>query len=53
MKIVIVPRSTRRSPRRTTIPEWEKDIRETFAKRWVAKAQGGWYYKAGGAWKQK
>ena len=33
--------------------EWEKDIRETFAKRWVAKAQGGWYYKAGGAWKQK
>ena len=34
-------------------PEWEKDIRETFAKRWIAKAQGGWYYKAGGAWKQK
>jgi uncharacterized protein len=34
-------------------PEWEKDIRETFAKRWISKAQGGWYYKAGGAWKQK
>ena len=34
-------------------PEWEKDIRETFAKRWIAKAQGGWYYKDGGAWKQK
>jgi uncharacterized protein YdbL (DUF1318 family) len=34
-------------------PEWEKDIRETFAKRWIAKAQSGWYYKDGGAWKQK
>jgi uncharacterized protein len=34
-------------------PEWEKDIRETFAKRWIAKAQAGWYYKDGGTWKQK
>ena len=34
-------------------PEWETDIRQTFAKRWIAKAQGGWYYKDGGSWKQK
>jgi uncharacterized protein YdbL (DUF1318 family) len=35
-------------------PEWEGDIRKTFAERWVAKAQGGWYYQdSGGGWKQK
>ena len=34
-------------------PEWEADIRATFAKRWIAKAQSGWYYKEGGGWKQK
>jgi uncharacterized protein len=34
-------------------PEWESDIRSTFAKRWIAKAQAGWYYQDGGAWKQK
>ena len=35
-------------------PEWEKDIQATFAQRWVARAQGGWWYQdAGGAWKQK
>ena len=36
-------------------PEWEADIRKSFAKRWVATgAQPGWYYQDdGGAWKQK
>ncbi|MGH8168288.1 MAG: DUF1318 domain-containing protein, partial [Woeseiaceae bacterium] len=34
-------------------PEWEGDIRATFAERWVAKADGGWWYKEGGSWKQK
>ncbi len=34
-------------------PEWEADIRDTFAKRWIAKAQSGWYYKASGGWKRK
>jgi uncharacterized protein YdbL (DUF1318 family) len=36
-------------------PEWESDIRKSFAKRWVATgAQPGWYYQDdGGAWKQK
>jgi hypothetical protein len=34
-------------------PEWVDDIRRIFASRWVVKAQSGWYYKEGGAWKQK
>jgi uncharacterized protein YdbL (DUF1318 family) len=35
-------------------PEWEADIRKTFAERWVGKAASGWYYQdSGGAWKQK
>ncbi|GAB4178384.1 MAG: YdbL family protein [Wenzhouxiangellaceae bacterium] len=35
-------------------PEWEDQIRETFARRWIANARPGWYYQdADGAWKQK
>lgn len=34
-------------------PEWEDSIRRTFAERWIAKANSGWYYRQGGAWKQK
>ncbi|HUG04045.1 MAG TPA: YdbL family protein [Steroidobacteraceae bacterium] len=35
-------------------PEWEADIRSTFAERWIANARAGWYYKKGsGAWTQK
>lgn len=34
-------------------PEWEADIRQTFARRWVARARPGWYYQDGGTWKQK
>jgi uncharacterized protein YdbL (DUF1318 family) len=35
-------------------PEWEADIRGTFADRWVANARAGWYYKtSAGGWKQK
>jgi hypothetical protein len=34
-------------------PEWERSIRQTFAERWVAKADAGWWYKEGGTWKQK
>ena len=35
-------------------PEWEADIRGTFAERWIANARAGWYYKTGaGDWKQK
>jgi uncharacterized protein len=35
-------------------PEWETDIRSTFAERWASKASTGWYYQdKSGAWKQK
>ena len=36
-------------------PEWESDIRRTFARRWVERgAQSGWYYQdASGKWLQK
>lgn len=35
-------------------PEWETDIRSTFAERWVSKASAGWWHQdASGAWKQK
>ena len=34
--------------------EWESQIRETFARQWIASAHKGWWYQdAGGAWKQK
>jgi len=34
-------------------PEWEAEIRETFARRWVANARSGWWYRSGGGWRQK
>lgn len=35
-------------------PEWEDEIRSTFARRWVANAKPGWYYQSdSGAWQQK
>ena len=35
-------------------PEWEAQIRDTFAKQWIASAHKGWWYQStGGAWKQK
>lgn len=35
-------------------PEWESEVRNTFAQRWVQKAQGGWWYQdAGGGWAKK
>lgn len=36
-------------------PEWEADIKKSFANRWVATgAKSGWYYQgADGSWKQK
>ena len=35
-------------------PEWEADIRSTFAERWIANARAGWYYKSkAGAWSKK
>jgi uncharacterized protein YdbL (DUF1318 family) len=35
-------------------PDWEVDIRTTFAERWASKASAGWYYQdSNSAWKQK
>lgn len=34
-------------------PEWEAEIRSTFAQRWIQRAQAGWWVQSGGAWKQK
>ena len=35
-------------------PEWEGDIRKTFAQRWVQNAPAGWYVQdAGGGWRKK
>ncbi len=35
-------------------PEWEDEIRNTFANEWVEQAQSGWYYQdASGNWVQK
>lgn len=34
-------------------PEWEDRIRETFARQWIERAKGGWWYQEGGSWKQK
>src|SRR5690348_16292760 len=35
-------------------PEWESQIRKSFAKQWIDRAHSGWYYQdASGAWKRK
>jgi uncharacterized protein YdbL (DUF1318 family) len=34
-------------------PEWEPDIRATFARRWIERARQGWWFETGGTWKQR
>ncbi len=34
-------------------PEWEAEVRSTFAQRWIERAQGGWYVQSGGKWVRK
>jgi uncharacterized protein YdbL (DUF1318 family) len=35
-------------------PEWESEIRSTFAKRWAERVPAGWYYQdANGIWVRK
>lgn len=35
-------------------PEWESEIRTTFAKRWIERVPEGWYYQdANGIWIRK
>jgi uncharacterized protein len=33
--------------------EWQGDIQNTFAGRWIDKAQGGWWYQKGDSWVKK
>ena len=34
-------------------PEWEGGIRDTFAGRWIGKAQSGWWYQGASGWAKK
>lgn len=34
-------------------PEWEAEVRGTFAQKWMQKAQAGWWYQDGGGWAKK
>ncbi len=34
-------------------PEWEPEIRNTFAQRWIQRAQPGWWVQSGGGWVRK
>ncbi len=34
-------------------PEWEDEIRKTFARRWIENAPRGWWYRQNGNWKPK
>lgn len=35
-------------------PEWELEIRQTFARQWIANARSNWYYQAAdGTWTRK
>ena len=33
--------------------EWQGDIQNTFAGRWIDKAQSGWFYQGAGGWVKK
>jgi uncharacterized protein YdbL (DUF1318 family) len=34
-------------------PEWKSEIRNTFAKRWIQRARGGWWVMTNNGWTQK
>ncbi len=34
-------------------PEWEADIRSTFARRWIDRAARGWWVNDGSGWRQR
>lgn len=33
--------------------EWQADIQETFARRWISNAAKGWWFQQNGSWQQK
>ncbi|HEY3301876.1 MAG TPA: YdbL family protein [Methylophilaceae bacterium] len=34
-------------------PEWEGEVRSTFAQRWMQKAQSGWWVQSASGWVKK
>lgn len=34
-------------------PEWESDVRKTFAQRWIERAQPGWWVQSAAGWTRK
>ena len=34
-------------------PEWEAEVRSTFAQRWIQKAQSGWWVQGASGWIRK
>lgn len=34
-------------------PEWQAEIQNTFASRWIDKAQSGWWVQGAGGWVKK
>lgn len=34
-------------------PEWEADVRKTFAQRWIERAQSGWWVQGATGWMRK
>lgn len=34
-------------------PEWQAEIRSTFAQRWIQRAQPGWWVQGSGGWVRK
>ena len=34
-------------------PEWEPNIRATFARRWIERAKPGWWYETRGTWRKR
>jgi uncharacterized protein YdbL (DUF1318 family) len=34
-------------------PEWQGEVRNIFAGRWIDKAQSGWYFQQDGGWVKK
>ena len=34
-------------------PEWQAEIRSTFAQRWIQRAQRGWWVQSNNGWTQK
>lgn len=34
-------------------PEWEAEVRSTFAQRWIERAQAGWWVQRGKDWVKK